>query len=134
MHIRLKLIATAVFAITGMFWLVAGVIGEGSPLLIFPGIVSLITVVVLATGFLKEYRKVLVPSVGIYNFVLAAYQALAAINLLQTGLVAFASAALAGYLASAVLSAFIVLVSYSNASALLLSEPEPSEESKTKLS
>lgn len=134
MQIRLKLLATAVFAITGMFWLVAGVIGEGSPLLIFPGIVSLITVVVLATGFLKEYRKVLVPSVGIYNFVLAAYQALAAINLLQTGLVAFASAALAGYLASAVLSAFIVLVSYSNASALLLSEPEPSEESKTKLS
>ncbi len=132
MQIRLKFLATATFAIMGIFWLAIGVIGEGSPLLIFPSIVSLITGAVLATGFLKEYGKVLVPSAGIYNFVLAAYQTYAAINLLQTGLVTFASAALAGYLVSAILSAFIVLVSYSNASALLPSEPELSEESKTK--
>lgn len=134
MQIRLKFLATITFATMGMFWLAIGVIGEGSPLLMFPGIVSLIAAVVLATGFLKRYGKVLIPSAGVYNFVLATYQAYAAINLLQTGLVAFASAALAGYLVFAILSAFIVLVSYSNASVLLPTEPESSEGSRTKTS
>ena len=134
MKIRLKSLTTAIFAILGIFWLVAGATGEGSALLAISGIVSLITAGMLVTGYQQNYIRIIVASAGMYNFVLTVFQAYAAALLMQSGLLIFAVTAFVGYLVAAVASAFVSLVSYSNASALLAAEAGSSEESKTQSS
>lgn len=134
MKIRLKSLTTAIFAILGIFWVVAGAMGEGSILLVVTGIVSLIAAGMISTGYQKQYIRAIVASAGMYNFVLTVYQSYAAFLLLQSGLLIFAIVTFAGYLTGAVASAFVSLVSYSNASALLPAEAGSSEGSKTRSS
>lgn len=132
MKIALRPLATLTFAILGLFWVAAGVIGEGSVLLIAPGIANLVSVWMIRSGWQRNYARSVLVSTAAYNFILTIFQAYASILLLQSGLFIFGSAALVLYALAALSSILMLLVGYSSVSAVLPVEPESSEESKKK--
>ena len=77
MKIELKPLATLTFAILGIFWVVAGAIGEGSVLLIAPGIANLVCVWMIRSGWQRNYARGVLISTAAYNFMLTTYQAYA---------------------------------------------------------
>lgn len=133
MKIQPKPLATITFAVLGIFWLVSGVAGEGSALLVIPGIASLVTAWMLRTGFQKRHARTMLVSSAVYNSILAVYHAYASTLLLQSGLLVFGAIALIAYSVATIVSAFILLVGYANVSVLVPAETS-SEESKTQSS
>ncbi|HEY4672633.1 MAG TPA: hypothetical protein VIH03_00530 [Nitrososphaerales archaeon] len=132
MKIEMKPLATLTFAILGLFWVATGAIGEGSVLLIAPGIANLVCVWMIRSGWQRNYARSVLISTAAYNFILTTYQAYASTLLLQSGLFIFGSAALILYSLAALSSILMLLVGYSSVSAVLPAEPESSEESKKK--
>lgn len=132
MKIEPKPLATITFTVLGIFWAAAGAIGEGSVLLIIPGIANLVCVWMIRSGWQRNYARPFMISTAAYNFVLTIYQAYASTLLVQAGLFIFGSVALGLYSLAALSSVLMLLIGYSSASAVLPAEAEPSEESKTK--
>ena len=132
MKIELKALATITFAVMGIFWVVAGAIGEGSALLIAPGIANLVCLWMIRSGWQRNYARTVIVSTAAYNFILTVYQAYASALLFASGLLVFASIALVLYTLAAVSSILMLLVGYSSASAVLPAETDSSEGSKAK--
>ncbi|MBM3897321.1 MAG: hypothetical protein FJ358_02190 [Thaumarchaeota archaeon] len=132
MKIQPKPVATITFAALGIFWVATGVLGEGSVLLIIPGIANLVCVWMIMSGWQRNYARTLMVSTAAYNSILTIYQAYASTLLIQGGLFIFGSIALGLYSLAALSSVLVLLIGYSSASGVLPAEAEPSEESKTK--
>ena len=62
---------TILFAILGIYWIVASLLQQGSTLLFIPGILSLI--VIIPTLSDKYTKKLLLPTLS-YNLILTSYQ------------------------------------------------------------
>ena len=132
MKIELKALATITFAVMGIFWVTAGALGEGSVLLIAPGIANLVCLWMIRSGWQRNYARTVIVSTAAYNFILTVYQAYASALLFQSGLLVFASLALVLYTLAALSSILMLLIGYSSVSAVLPAETESSEGSKTK--
>ncbi len=132
MKIKLKALATITFAVMGIFWVAAGAIGEGSVLLIAPGIANLACLWMIRSGWQRNYARTVIVSTAAYNFILTVYQAYASVLLFQSGLLVFASLALVLYALAALSSILMLLIGYSSVSAVLPAETDSAKESKTK--
>ena len=132
MKVEPKLLAILTFATLGIFWVAAGAIGEGSVLLIAPGVANLVCLWMIRSGWQRKYARTVIVSTAAYNFALTSYQAYASTLLFRSGLWVFASVALALYSLAALASILMLLIGYSSVSAVLPAEPESAVESKTK--
>lgn len=104
------------FIILGVFWLFAALTAQGTPYLVGPASISIVTAVVLLVGMNKSRElKILATSTALSNLVLTAYHAYAAALLFRVGLTYFGGVALAGYALGSIVLIILILGLYSDA-------------------
>lgn len=110
------------FLITGIIWAFFAIFNEGTILLLEPGIANLITGTLLLIKFGWRYIRALVIASGLYSLIICSYQLYAASNLLKIGLTIFTAISLIGYALGLMAFLFVIIISYMNAQAFVLSK------------
>jgi len=118
------------FLITGIIWISLAILREGTMLLVEPGIVNLITGALLIIKFWRRYIRALVIASGLYSLIICSYQFYAASSLLQLGLTTFTIVSLIGFGLGSLAFLFVIIMSYMNAQAFILSTAGQEEETK----
>ena len=75
---------TILFGIIGIYWILSSALQQGSPLLLIPGILSLVLAIPIKSN---RYRENLVLPTLIYNLVLTSYQTYSSSSILLSRLI-----------------------------------------------
>ena len=119
-----------IFLAAGLFWISIVMLGEGAPLLITPGLASIITAIMLFGIWGAKYAKILAIATAIYNLILLIYQLIAAIILLEINPGLTGIFITIGYLIGTLFFIAILILGYSKSENLLKSTFQSSEENK----
>ncbi len=112
-----------IFLIMGIFWILASLLGEGSNLLIAPGIMNLIVASLLLFKVQKILLRILLLPTALYNLIILIYQAYSIYILLTFNLTIFNLLSLIIYSIISISFLLISLIAYSKPQILIPQYP-----------
>ena len=122
------------FLATGLFWAAVVLLGQGDPLLLWPGIASLVSGGLILAKRNVEITRSVALAAALYNLLIFVYQAYSALALVGSSFGSFTALAAAGYLLGTVVFILVMLRLYADSGALGFASSRFVEDSRTSIS